>query len=154
MPHKLSSRRIKFASSLLMLCLAWSVHGQSICRCKAATKSDTTRQGANEEITIVESKPRTSVFGQVSDANGSALEKVLVEVFASSRMKGVQKKRIAACFTDYKGRFCFGTIPDGKYEVLYSLDGGWKHTSLTVVVAPKSGKSINAKIKIHMQVGT
>ena len=154
MPQKWKTAREKIVPALLMCCLSWPTYAQSVCECKVAGLNQTTRPGANELITITESKPRKSIFGEVKDANGQPVKDVLVEVFALSMERGEQKKRIIACTTDQKGRFCFRKVPAGKYEVLYSLDGGWNHTSVAVVVAPKNRKSVNQKLEVWLQFGT
>jgi protocatechuate 3,4-dioxygenase beta subunit len=136
--------------------LSWATYAQSVCGGKVAGPNETTRPGANELITIVESKTRKSIFGEVNDGgNGQPLNNVLVEVFALRTKKAgdEEKKRILACTTDEKGRFCFRKLPAGKYEVFYSMDGGWKHTIVTVVVDPNGRKSVNQKIEVWLQVG-
>src|SRR5438552_9978081 len=129
MPQKWKTTREKLVSALLMCCLWGTSYSQSVCECEVAGLNETTRLGANETITIIESKPRRSIFGEVNDVNGQPLKDVLVEVFAPSTKSAdnEQKKRIIACTTDEKGRFCFRKVPAGKYEVLFSLEGGWKH---------------------------
>jgi protocatechuate 3,4-dioxygenase beta subunit len=151
-----SKTTVKIVPALLICCLLCTTYAQSVCKCKVAGLNETTRPGANELITIIESKIRKSIFGEVNDANGQPVKDVLVEVFALSteRADNEQKKRIIACTTDEKGRFCFRKMRAGKYEVLYSLDGGWKHTSVSVVVAPRNRKSVNQELEIWLQVGT
>jgi hypothetical protein len=155
MPQKSKTTR-KFVPALLLCWLSWPTFAQSVCGGKVASLNEATRPGANELITIIESKPRKSIFGEVNDFNGQPLKDVLVEVFVLPTKKAgnEKKKRIIACTTDEKGRFCFRNLPAGKYEVFYSMDGGWKHTSLSVVVAPNNRKSINKKIELWLQVGT
>ena len=156
MSRKSESVMKKLVPVLLVCYLPWASYAQSICHCIAVGISETTRPGADELISIIESKPRKSIFGVVNDVNGQPLKGVLVEVFAISRENadGAQKKRILACTTDGTGRFCFKDVPSGKYDVLYSLEGGWKHTSLSVIVASNRGKGVNRKIEVWMQVGT
>lgn len=156
MPQKWKTTREKIVPALLMCCLSWTTYAQSVCECKVAGLNETTRPGANELITIIESKLRKSIFGEVNDETGRPLRDVLVEVFALStkRADNEQKNRIIACTTDEKGRFCFRKVPAGKYEVLCSFEGGWKHTSVNVLIAPKNRKSVNQKIEVWLQVGT
>jgi hypothetical protein len=151
-----SKTTVKIVPALLICCLLCTTYAQSVCDCKVAGLNETTRPGANELITIIESKLHKSIFGEVNDANGQPVKDVLVEVFALSteRADNGPKRRIIACTTDKKGQFCFRKVPAGKYEVLYSFDGGWKHTSVSVVVAPKNRKSVNQKIEVWLQVGT
>ena len=142
---------------LALFCnLSWTASAQSVCGGRVASPNDTTRPGANELISIIERKPRKSVFGIVNDSNGQPLKDVLVEVFSPPIKKELneQKKRIIACTTDARGRFCFTKLRAGRYEVIYSIDGGWKQTSLSVRLAPNSSKSVNQKIEIWLQVGT
>ena len=156
MPKKLKTIIKKFNPALLLCFLSLATHAQSVCGGKVAALNETTRPGANELITIIESKPRKSIFGEVNDVNGQPLKGVLVEVFALTIKEAgnEQKKRILACTTDEKGRFCFTKLSAGKYEVFYSMDGGWKHTKLSVVIDPNNRKSANQKIEIWLQVGT
>jgi hypothetical protein len=79
-----------------------------------------------------------------------------VEVFALPPRKEVkeEKRRIKVCTTDEKGHFCFRKVPAGRYEILFSSDGGWKHTIVSVLVAPNNPKSINRKLDVWLQVGT
>jgi protocatechuate 3,4-dioxygenase beta subunit len=145
-----------FATVILSCYLPCATYAQSVCGGRVVAPTDTTRPGANELISIIESKPRKSIFGVVNDVNGQPLKDVLVEVFALPP-KGTdkdQKKRIIACVTDEKGRFCFRSIGGGRYEVFYSLDGGWKHTSLSIVVAPNNRKSVIHEIEVWLEVGT
>ena len=146
----------KCVLALAVFYLSWATYAQSVCGGRVARPNETTRPGADEDISVIESKPRKSIFGVVNDVNGEPLKDVLVEVFALSKNESdrEEKKRIIACKTDEKGRFCFKELAAGKYEILYSLDGGWKHTSLSVVVAPRSSKSVNQKIEVWLQVGT
>jgi hypothetical protein len=150
MSRKSKSVVKKFAPMILVCYLSWAAYAQSVCQCISAGISETTRPGANELITIIESKLRKSIFGIANDVNGQSLKGVLVEVFAISTKNAddAQKKRILACTTDGGGRFCFKNVPSGKYEVLYSLEGGWKQTSLSVVVASNRSKVVNRKIEI------
>jgi 5-hydroxyisourate hydrolase-like protein (transthyretin family) len=136
--------------------LSWTASAQSVCGGRVAPPNKTTRPGANELISIIERKPRKSVFGIVNDSNGQPLEDVLVEVFSPPIKKdsNEQKKRIIACTTDSRGRFCFTKLRAGRYEVVYSMDGGWKQTSLSVRLAPNSSRSVNQRIEISLQVGT
>jgi protocatechuate 3,4-dioxygenase beta subunit len=67
---------------LALFCnLSWTASAQSVCGGRVASPNDTTRPGANELISIIERKPRKSVFGIVNDSNGQPLKDVLVEVF-------------------------------------------------------------------------
>ena len=154
---RITNRIIKLCFPVLLVCyLSGASYAQSACNCKVAPLNETTRPGADELISIIESKPRKSIFGVVNDGNGQPLKDVLVEVFAlpAQASNRGQKKRVIACITDEKGQFCFRDLAGGKYEVFYSLDGGWKHTSVTVVVAPNDRKSVNQRIEVWMQVGT
>ena len=156
MPHTTRTIIKKFVPGLVVCYLSWATYAQSVCGGTVAAPNETTRPGANELISIIESKPRKSIFGVVNDVNGQPLKDVLVEVFALSA-KGAdrdQRKRIIVCTTDEKGQFCFRKLAAGKYEIFYSLDGGWKHTSVSVVLAPNNRKSVSQKIEVWLQVGT
>jgi hypothetical protein len=64
-----------------------------------------------------------------------------------------EQRRVAACRTGKDGRFCFGDIPAGKYELRVSKDGGWNVVHAYVVVDPNSRASKDGGIVIKMTVG-
>jgi len=94
MPQKSKTTLEKIVLALLMCCLSWTTtYAQSVCECKVAGLNETTRPGANELRTIIESKPRKSIFGEVDDSQGQPLKDVLVEVFALSTKEERTNKR-------------------------------------------------------------
>ena len=133
------------------------------CKCSPAL-DETTRSGANEHIVISEKQKHTRVAGFVRDVNGQTIPDVLVEVFdkpgylllpyPQNIEKQTPQRRIAACVVGNDGQFCFTNIPAGKYEVRFSKNGGWKHTSLVLTIAPRGRIATKRNLEITMQVGT
>jgi protocatechuate 3,4-dioxygenase beta subunit len=128
----------------------------------APARGETTRSGANEDWVIVERRKHAGITGMVRDVNGQVISDVLVEVFDHPEhlllsYQNIEKqkaqRRVAACVIGNDGRFCFANIPTGKYEVRFSKNGGWNHTSMYVVVAPRNPKATKRGIEITMKVG-
>jgi len=100
----------------------------------------------------------------VRDVNGETISDVLVEVFdkpdhlllpyPQNVEQQKPQRRIAACMVSNDGQFCFTNIPPGKYEVRFSKNGGWNHTSLVVSVGPRGRNATKHNLEITMQVGT
>jgi protocatechuate 3,4-dioxygenase beta subunit len=154
---------ILFSSALILACLSVSLSAQR-CRCVAPADGETTRSGANEHIVLVEKRKHTGITGIVRDTNGETISDVLVEgldhpehlllSYPENIEKQKAQRRVAACVTGNDGRFCFTSIPAGKYELRLSKNGGWKHTSLYLVVAPRDPKATKRGLGITLQVGT
>ena len=155
--------RILISSTLILVCLNGSLSAQR-CRCAAPPPDETTRSGANENIVLSERRKYALIKGIVRDASGQILPDVLVEVFDNPNHllmpypqnieKQKPQRRIAACVVGSDGQFCFANMPAGKYEVRFSKNGGWNHTSLVVSVAPRSRNATKRNLEITMQVGT
>ena len=136
----------------------------SVCKCSPPAAGETTRSGANENIVVSEKRKHTRIAGIVRDVNGQIISDVLVEVFDNpdhlllpypqNIKKPKPQRRIAACVVGNDGQFCFANVPPGKYEVRFSKDGGWNHTSLVVSVAPRGRNATKRNLEITMQVGT
>jgi hypothetical protein len=132
----------------------------SDCKCHHPEKNDTTRQGANQFVIYVEKKPYRGLEGTVQMYDDRTIENALVEVFdhpdylldENSLGNHPDQKRLAACRTAADGKFCFRTLPSGKYELRSSLDGGWNITHIYVVVDKKAGQT--KKIEVVMSLGT
>ena len=97
------------------------------------------------------------VQGRVENG-GKPLRGALVEVFVSegripsgSDEKNDQK-RLAANKTAEDGRFCFKSLPSGRYEIRSSIDTGWDVTHVVVTVDTKNGK--NERLHLVMYLGT
>ena len=155
--------RTLICSTLILVCLNGSLSAPR-CRCTKPPPGETTRPGANENIVLSERQKYTRIKGSVRGANGQVLSDVLVEVFDNPNHllmpfpQNVEKRkpqrRIAACVVGSDGQFCFAEIPAGKYEVRFSKDGGWNHTSLVVSVAPRSRNATKRSLEISMQAGS
>ena len=155
--------RLFIFSALILLCVNGSLSAQR-CRCSPPASGETTRSGANESIVVLEGRKHTRIAGIVRDVSGQIVSDVLVEVLDNpdhlllSYPEDIEKqkpqRRIAACVVGNDGRFCFASIPPGKYEVRFSKDGGWNHTSLIVSVAPRRRGVTRRNLEVTMQVGT
>ena len=152
--------RALISFTFVVLSFAGSLSTQR-CKCFPAAADETTRNGANENIVMVEKQSHTRIAGVVS-AGGDPASDVLVEVFDNpdhlllpypdSVNKRKAQRRVAACVVRDNGEFCFTNIPAGKYEVRFSKDGGWNHTSVVLTVGGR--KATHEKLEIAMQVGT
>ena len=137
------------------------VDGQ--CPCRRALRTETTRERANEEIVVVEQRSHRTMSGFVEYPDGTRFENVLVEVFDHPEIfdPGHEKRhgpeivqhRIAACVTGINGRFCFGHLRAGKYEVRASVGSGRNWTHVVISLAPKSGRTATPVV-ITMRLGT
>ena len=145
---------------LLLSSLGVSYH-QNDCPCVAPEPNETTHQGGNEVITVIEKKTYKSVRGVVRNVNGEPMEGVLVELF--DKPEWIRKdhssspedqNRIAACKTGPDGKFCFENIPAGEYELRGSKDSGWNPSHILVKVDPYDPKASDKGIRLQMTVGT
>jgi protocatechuate 3,4-dioxygenase beta subunit len=149
------------SSVLILLCFSGLLSAQR-CKCSPPAAGETTRSGANENIVVSEKRKHARISGTVRDVHGQIISDVLVEVFDKpdylllSYPQNIEKqkpqRRLAACVVGNDGRFCFANIPPGRYEVRFSKNGGWNHTSLVLSVARRGATKRN--LDITMQVGT
>jgi protocatechuate 3,4-dioxygenase beta subunit len=147
------------AAALLACALAApSVLGD--CKCHPAEKDDVTRKGANEFVLDVPKETYRKVQGTVVGmSDDRPMENALVEIFdhpdyllrENPLAEHPQQRRVAACVTGTNGRFCFHTLPPGKYELRSSLESGWNITHIYVVVDKKGQRK---KIQVMMHIGT
>ena len=154
--------RLIISTTLILLFSVGSPSAQG-CKCSPGSR-ETTRSGANEHIVVSEKRKHIRIAGIVWDVNGEIISDVLVEVFdkpdhlllpyPQNIDQQQPQRRIAACVVGSNGQFCFANIPPGKYEVRFSKNGGWNHTSLVVSVAPRSRNATKRNLEITMQVGT
>ena len=97
------------------------------------------------------------VQGRVENG-GKPLPGALVEVFVSEGHvpsgsdEKSEQKRLAACKTAEDGKFCFKSLPSGRYEIRSSIDTGWDVTHAVVTVDTKNGKT--ERLHLPMHVGT
>ncbi len=130
------------------------------CKCRPASKKDTTRWGGNMAIVEREKDSYRKIEGIVQMGDGSPLENALVEIFdqpdyllkSGADAKPPQQHRKAACFTSADGKFCFRHLPDGKYELRSSIGNCWNVTHIYVVVDRKARQT--EELAVGMQVGT
>jgi Carboxypeptidase regulatory-like domain len=133
-------------------------------QCQCATSHEHTREGANENIVMVKREKYHRLEGVVRSVNGAALPGVLVEVFnkpdylllsyPESEKKKKGQKRLMGCVVGGDGKFCFRDLPPGKYELRFSKSGGWNHTHVYVIVAPRGQKASKAMLDVSMLLGT
>ena len=133
-------------------------------RCKCATSHESTREGANENIVLVEREKHHRLEGIVRTVNGETLPGVLVEVFnkpeylllsyPESEEKKKGQKRLMGCVVGADGKFCFPDLPPGKYELRFSMAGGWNQTHVYVIIAPRSQKASKDGLDVSMLPGT
>jgi protocatechuate 3,4-dioxygenase beta subunit len=158
-----SDMKVLISSTLILLCCSGSLSAQR-CKCSPPAAGETTRSGANEHIVVLEKRKHARIAGNVRDVNGEILSDVLVEVFdkpgrlllpyPQNIENQKPQRRIAACVVGSDGQFCFANIPPGKYEVRFSKNGGWNHTSLVLSVGPRGRNAPKRNLEITMQVGT
>jgi hypothetical protein len=139
-------------------------HKEQDCKCIPAKTDETTYWGGNELIAYKEEANLKSLSGTVLLPPGEPMQGALVEVFSPpgdmlSQVHPPPKKeprRVAACKTDAKGRFCFQKIAIGTYELRISKDeyGAWNPTHILITINPKDRKSVRKQIEIWMNLGT
>ena len=141
---------------LIFICLTAPVEGQKTCSCRKVPSSETTRPGANEIVTWELSKPYRFFHGIVTVAGAQSFENVLVEVFLDQRKASGEKesKRLAACLTDKRGRYCFNKLRKGRYKILFSFDSGWKNSEVYVRIDPSNRKAQKKPFEVPIYVGT
>lgn len=138
------------------ICFLNTAEGEINCPCTKASTNEITRPGANEVIALQLSSPYRVVHGTVTASFTDPLENVLVEVFADgqSHTGENQGKRIAACLTNKTGQYCFNKLSKGRYKILFSLVGGWKHSEVYIKIDPSNKKASVKELDVPMQVGT
>ena len=158
----ISKRRalLAFGVSLFFCVLiAPSVLGE--CKCSSVKEQETTRWGGNEVVVRIEKQNHKQVHGTVEDTFLKPVKGALVEIFdhpdylldqdAPFTRNHPEQKRVAACRTSRDGKFCFRSLPPGKYELRSSIDSNWNVTHVYVVVGKKGETK---KIQISMSLGT
>ena len=156
---------MKLTSALvLLLSLILFLQGSYGSRCRCAASNEPTRDGANENVVIVEPEKYRQLAGVVQDTRGQILPDVLVEVYDKPEYlllkypESVEKKkaqrRLAGCVVGADGKFCFRGLQPGKYELRFSKAGGWNHIQVYVVIAAAKQKASNRSLEITMQPGT
>jgi hypothetical protein len=155
---------------LLMVAAATLSMGRSpLCDCTRVTSKETTRLGGNEWIAYKEKGEYRRISGVVQMRLPELRENILVEIFdrpnyllcnwrpgnpnKCSTNPPEHQRRIAACRTGKDGRFCFGYLPVGTYELRVSKDQGWSPTHVYVVVDPNSRKSAKRGLQVSLNIG-
>jgi len=88
------------------------------------------------------------------DKHDVPTENVLVELFPyPKRLWGDTKDRLAAGITDADGRYCFGNIPKGRYQIRASKDGGFQITFVNVYVDPNNRKASDTELDVSIELG-
>ena len=137
----------------------------SNCGCMPAAKDEMTRWGGNETITIKEDKVHKQIFGTVNlFTSDNPTSGALVEVYThpdylfleypDSEKEAKKQRRVAACITGEDGKFCFGFIKPGKYEVRVSKESGINVTHIYVEVNPYSDESVDTEMDATLTPGT
>jgi hypothetical protein len=139
--------------------IAPSVLGE--CKCSPAKEAETTHWGGNEVVVEIEKQSHRHIHGTVEDTYLKPFEGALVEIFdhpdylldqnAPFTRNHPEQKRVAACRTSRDGKFCFRSLPPGKYELRSSIDSNWNVTQVYVVVGKKGQTK---KIQVRMKLGT
>ena len=152
-----------FLASLIFISLL-TFQPQGSCRCVPATDDDLTRWGGNESIIVKEEKVHRHLSGIVTLGGDNPISDALVEVYThpeyllldypERESKKKKQRRVAACVTEEDGKFCFGFIAPGKYEVRVSLESGINVTHIYVEVDPYSSESIETDIEAVLTPGT
>ena len=102
------------------------------CTCTVTTQ-EPTRPDENMIILAMTSRLRVAK-GTVTDMNRQPVPNALVEAFTDpealtlptspeAEARRAKRRRVAACLTDSEGKFCFATLPAGKYELRSSAKG-------------------------------
>src|SRR4051812_7301235 len=123
------------------------------CTCTLTTQ-EPTRPDENMMILPAWTRLRVAT-GTVTDTNHQPVPNALVEAFTDPEVltlpsspevdaRRAGRRRVAACSTDPEGKFCFATLPAGKYE-LRSSAKDFRMVSQTLEVATKGpvGRQIN-----------
>jgi hypothetical protein len=113
---------------------------------------------------VKEDKTYRYLSGTIKFPNDEIASDALVEVYThpeylllkypESEEKKKKQRRIAACVTGEDGKFCFGFIEAGKYELRVSQGSGFNVTHIYVEVDPSGRESTEAGIEVELSLGT
>ena len=152
-------RRYLHFVTIVLLHLALASQLDASCGCKGVPSSLTTIWGGNELVTVVSKSVYRNIHGMVEAGYGERAEGALVEIFDHPEHlldelpvpehQGNQT-RIRACRTKADGKFCFTSLPAGKYELRVSLSTGWDVTSEYVIVDPNHGRRDGIDVQLHI----
>jgi protocatechuate 3,4-dioxygenase beta subunit len=120
------------------------------CRCPPPKSDESTHWVGNLQMVFVDRRAYRQLRGIVRDPNGNPVKDALLEVLTGPEYLLIDKpidkrgrssqRRVAACRTGADGRFCFGGLPAGRYELRSSSDDtatGWNVSQVYVVVSPR-----------------
>lgn len=153
--------KLLLALTILAGLMAFSSQGN--CGCTPASDEETTRWGGNGEPIAKEDKVHRYLSGVVSFGDGEPVSDALVEVYTNPEYllldyperekQRKEQERIAACVTGKSGKFCFGFIQAGKYELRVSKDEGINVTHIYVDVDPYDKESTDEEISAILTPG-
>jgi len=146
---------------LLLLFLLLPAGQAQRCSCQPAPTQEQTRWG-NDNITLSTVTPVHVLNGSVTAGSDQPMVNALVEIFtdpdvillpyspAREERRGKQR-RITACFTDTKGRFCLAQLPSGRYELRCSARD-FQTVSQTIKVV--ANRCVKKQITVRLPVAT
>ncbi len=124
--------KILFTFCVLLVC-SFGTYAQDF-NCERLKENETTRQGYSETVIYkLKEKFQTIRGTTVLSSVNEPLDGVFVELFS-----GISDKRIFGCRTDVTGKFNFPNIPNGKYTLRLSKDGGFAISEIQFKVSTKS----------------
>jgi hypothetical protein len=139
-------------------------HTQGQCGCVPASDDATTRWGGNESVLVKEEKVFRRISGTVTFQDNDPASGALVEVYThpeylllnyhESKKNKKEQRRVAACITGKDGKFGFGFIEGGKYEVRVSQGSGINVTRIYVEVDPYGKESTEEELAAPLTLGT
>jgi hypothetical protein len=146
---------------ICMLALLQTNAPSKSCTCPAVPAKEQTRWG-NERI-VLSTETRVHLLrGTINDWHDDPMPNSLVEVYTDPDVitleyspeidaRRAKQRRIAACITDAKGRFCLSDLPVGRYELRCSATG-FQAISQRIRVVGKG--QVKKQITVHMHVAT
>ena len=138
---------------LLVLLSPLATSSGGPCRCRPVPATETTRRGGNETITVKIEKVHRALAGVVRLNDDEPFADTLVEVFKHVEDDRRKKpRRVDACLTAEDGKYCFGFLPPGKYEVRVSRENGFNITHLYVEVDPYSLDGTDDEIDVLLDL--
>jgi hypothetical protein len=156
---------MKSACLLLLFLISINIAAMGACKCVQADPMETTHYGGNLAIVVQEVRTYRLMRGVILDQRDSGINNVLVEVFdhpewlllpyPQFKEAQLKQRRIAACKTGRNGRFRFAGLPDGKYELRASIEGGgWDVTHVYVMIDRNHRQGSKPRLSVEMHLGT
>lgn len=145
--------------TLLLLLLLGGAYPQERCRCKKAKKTDTTCWGWVGNHPPEDGGVVKEIRGRLVDAAGEPVGDALVEVFDHAEVAldgdsygSNKQRRVAACWTDAEGAFCFKGLRPGKYEIRGSCLSGFDAGRTVIAFEPKTRKATSKEILVALHI--